>query len=182
MKRIMLVMTLLGVVFSANLWAHHAAEGIVSDEVWNQIDDNLEAASSPHLDIDFDDPGCLNNLYDCMGTDLETIDDSLYMVTTVEVYFLTPGDLAYSETIIDTYFEEAFVESVEEINQIPSGALSDDTARVFYVTVAYVDVDDDDDYEYAIIDLYEPIGSGQSQQAAATVVATPIPGKRGNDG
>lgn len=33
--------------------AHHAAAGIVSDEIWQMIDDLLVAADSPHLDLDF---------------------------------------------------------------------------------------------------------------------------------
>jgi hypothetical protein len=32
--------------------AHHMAEGIVSDDVWEMINDLLEAADSPHLDMD----------------------------------------------------------------------------------------------------------------------------------
>ena len=41
MKRIIMGTTLLGLAFSAGLWAHHAAEGIVSDEIWEMIDQNL---------------------------------------------------------------------------------------------------------------------------------------------
>lgn len=41
------------VLFSGQVFSHHAAEGIVSDEIWQMIDDLLEAADSPHLDLDF---------------------------------------------------------------------------------------------------------------------------------
>ena len=34
--------------------AHHAAEGIVSDDIWQAIDDNLTDANSPHQDMELD--------------------------------------------------------------------------------------------------------------------------------
>jgi hypothetical protein len=168
MKGIFRLLALATILFSAQLFAHHAAEGIISDELWNEIDDNLEATSSPHLDLDFDDPGCLNNLYDCMETDLETVDDDLFMVTTVDVYFLTEEDQLDPDTAIETYFDDAYDNSLDAMNSIPSGTLNEDTASVFYVHVTNVDVDDDGLYDYAVIDLYEPIGNGRSQIDTAT--------------
>ena len=40
-------------LFSTNSFSHHAAEGIVSDDIWQMVDDLLEAADSPHLDMEF---------------------------------------------------------------------------------------------------------------------------------
>ena len=40
-------------LFSTNSYSHHPAEGIVSDDIWQMVDDLLEAADSPHLDLDF---------------------------------------------------------------------------------------------------------------------------------
>ena len=177
MKRVILGLTAIGVMLSASLWAHHAAEGIVSDEIWDEIDANLEAVSSPHLAIDFDDPGCLASLYNCMGTDLDTIDDSLYMVTTVEVYLLTPEAQADPDSAIETYFDEAYTNALDVTSRIPSGALGDDTSTVFYVHVTNVGDEVNSIYEYAVIDLYEPIGSGRSQDDIVTDVAAPNPGK-----
>ena len=42
-----------GFLYSANSSAHHMAEGIVSDDIWQMVDDLLEAVDSPHLDLDF---------------------------------------------------------------------------------------------------------------------------------
>lgn len=47
------IMMLTAMIFTAQASAHHAAEGIISDELWQMIDDLLEAADSPHLDLDF---------------------------------------------------------------------------------------------------------------------------------
>lgn len=43
-------------VLSSPALAHHPAEDIISDDVWQRIDDMLEAADSPHLTMDFEDP------------------------------------------------------------------------------------------------------------------------------
>ncbi|MES9943880.1 MAG: hypothetical protein ABW080_02860 [Candidatus Thiodiazotropha sp.] len=40
-------------IFTVNTYAHHMAEGIISDELWQMIDDMLVDADSPHLDLDF---------------------------------------------------------------------------------------------------------------------------------
>jgi len=55
MKNIFAALLLLtGVALAGQASAHHAAEGIISDEIWQMIDDLLVAADSPHLDIDLD--------------------------------------------------------------------------------------------------------------------------------
>jgi hypothetical protein len=48
-------MALLGAMLAAPVWAHHAAEGIISDDMWAEIDDRLTDMDSPHLDISFDE-------------------------------------------------------------------------------------------------------------------------------
>jgi len=46
---------LLGSMIMAPAWSHHPAEGIISDDIWQRIDDHLREIESPHLNIDFDD-------------------------------------------------------------------------------------------------------------------------------
>lgn len=174
MKRSILFLTLLALLLPASVFAHHAAEGIVSDAIWAMIDDNLEG--SPHLDLDFDDPGCSADMYSCMGTDVQPIDGRLYLVTTVEVELLSQEARQDPATYIESSFEQAFVDAIEAIRQIPSGTLGDDTDRVFY-DPDYFDTDNDGSYEYAIVDLYEPIGSGHSSESI-TQPDTPQPGNR----
>jgi hypothetical protein len=40
-------------LLSTQSWSHHAAEGIVSDDIWLMVDGLLEAVDSPHLELDF---------------------------------------------------------------------------------------------------------------------------------
>jgi len=40
-------------LFAGQAMAHHPAADIISDDVWERINDQLEAADSPHLDMDF---------------------------------------------------------------------------------------------------------------------------------
>ena len=48
---------LFAALFTAPVWSHHAAEGIISDELWEMIDDMLVDADSPHMDLVLDDMG-----------------------------------------------------------------------------------------------------------------------------
>ena len=58
MKRFFIGIPLLFVLFLAvPAWSHHAAEGIVTDEIWQMVDDLLGETDSPHLDLDFDTMG-----------------------------------------------------------------------------------------------------------------------------
>lgn len=53
MKRMLLLLAfVLSLFVAAPVAAHHAASGIVSDDIWNMVDDLL--ADSPHLDLDLD--------------------------------------------------------------------------------------------------------------------------------
>lgn len=181
MKRIMLGMALFGVIFSTSLWAHHAAEGIVSDEIWQMIDQNLIDAESPHL-INFDnitlDTG---NTMDTATVYTDPVTGDMYLLTVAEVYF----DETLSESDYDDYIE-AFIEVVllptlDDSNGIPSGRLNDDTSAVFY-EVEYIDFPADGIIDYAEISIYEPIGNGNSQVGAAASVSATAPGQRKSGG
>lgn len=54
-------LTLTGAVFMAmaatSVFAHHPAALIVDETTYTMIEDNLEAADSPHLDMTFEDMG-----------------------------------------------------------------------------------------------------------------------------
>jgi hypothetical protein len=152
MKRLLVLsLMLLGMLFIAPAWSHHPAQGIVSDDIWQMVDDLLEEADSPHLTIDFDDvmdsmavaavPGggenCSGNT-DCGGR--------LLLVTSIVVPTIYADDyLIYVDF------------AVADTNRVPSGQTRSDTALKLAVVVE--DLDDD----LTQISVYEPIGSGESQ-------------------
>jgi len=152
MKRFMiLTLMFLGMLFAAPVWSHHAAEGIVSDDIWQMIDGLLEDADSPHLSIDFDDvmdsmgiaaaPGggddCAGN-NDCGGR--------LLLVTSIVVPTIYVEDYMI-------YIDFA----VADRNRVPAGKTSSGTALNLEIVIE--DLPDG----LTEISLYEPIGSGQSQ-------------------
>lgn len=51
-KTIAALAALIPFFVAAPVSAHHMAEGIVSDDIYEMIDQNLETADSPHLDLD----------------------------------------------------------------------------------------------------------------------------------
>jgi len=150
MKRFLIPgLLFLGVLFSAPAWSHHAAEGIVSDDIWQMIDGLLEDADSPHLSIDFDDvmdsmavaaaPGgsgdCSGN-NDCSGR--------LFLVTSIVV----PTEY------VDDYM--IYVDfAVADWNRVPAGKTGSGTAIVLGI-----DISDFGD-GLSEISLMEPIGTGQ---------------------
>lgn len=142
---------LLGCLLAGPAWSHHAAEGIVSDDIWQMIDDNLEAVDSPHLDIDFDD---------VMGSMRvgEGPDGDLYLISGITVY---PEDVDDYMAVIEVTLEEA--------KTMPSGTTSGGNA-----SSAFVEIVDRDDGFVDIL-LYEPVGNGNSQ--VPPVSSTP-PGNR----
>lgn len=152
MKRLMIFsLMFLGILFVAPAWSHHPAQGIVSDDIWQMIDGLLEDADSPHLTLDFDDvmdsmgvatvPGAGN---DCSGdTDCG---GRMLLVTSIVV------PTAYVDDYL-IYIDFA----VEDSNRVPSGNTSSETA--YTLEIAIEDLDGD----LTEIALYEPIGSGQSQ-------------------
>jgi hypothetical protein len=69
------------VTFSVQASAHHMAEGIISDELWEMIDDQLEAADSPHLDLDFTLMG--NTIVTTVEVDTTLVNDVLATISSV---------------------------------------------------------------------------------------------------
>ena len=147
MKRNMkLGLALFFTVFVAPVWAHHAAEGIISDDIWEMIDDNLEAVDSPHLNIDFD--AVIDSMR--VGT---TDTGAPALITEVEV---RADEIDLYETSIDALIESWLVELVEA-NEIPPSILNEDHGGWFYFETE--DLGDD----YYLIRLVEPIGGGAGQ-------------------
>ena len=157
MKRFMLPgLLFLGILFVAPAWSHHAAQGIVSDDIWQMIDGLLEEADSPHLNIDFDDvmdsmavaavPGGGDNCsgdVDCGGR--------LLLVTSV---------------VVPTQFVEDYMIyidfAVADSNRVPSGKTSSGTALRLEIEIE--DLLDG----FTEISLLEPIGSGQPMDNLTT--------------
>ena len=152
MKRLMILSLLfLGILYIAPVWSHHPAQGIVSDDIWQRIDGLLEDANSPHLSIDYNDvmdsmgivevPGAGN---DCSGND--DCGGRMLLVSSIVV----PTEYA-DEYLIYVDF------AVAEANRVPSGSTGSGTAYTLDVVV------EDLDGDLTEIAVYEPIGSGQSQ-------------------
>jgi hypothetical protein len=51
-KHLALIATLIPFFVAAPVSAHHMAEGIIADDIYQMIDDNLVLADSPHLTLD----------------------------------------------------------------------------------------------------------------------------------
>jgi len=155
MKRIVICTAwLFAALLSAPAWSHHAAEGIVSDEIWQMVDDLLEAADSPHLNIDFE------NVMESMGVH-EGNDGRPSLVTSIVVY----------EVELDAYLA-ALDTAILELNRFPSGTL--DSGRAATVWYAVIGLGEGS----LEILLYEPVGVGNTQIGTA-LAPTPPQGKRG---
>jgi hypothetical protein len=159
MKRIQTIGWLLaGLLLSAPAWAHHAAEGIISDEVWQRIDDQLSGVDSPHLNIDFED---------VMGTMRVASDEN-------GGQYLVSYTVAYVEEVDDymAYIDLVLLEALADTTRAPSGrTVSERAAAIFFRT---------EDLGNGLVEirLFEPIGNGQSQVPPPD--AAPAPGKRPN--
>jgi hypothetical protein len=89
--------------------AHHMAEGIVSDDIWQMIDDLLVAADSPHLDLDFT----------TMGTAIITtveVDSSMAADILMAIAGLNNGRL-----LVATQATEAGMTAITIVETIGSG-------------------------------------------------------------
>lgn len=169
MKGLSKGIALLGFVIAAPLWAHHAAEGIVSDEIWQEIDDNLTTVDSPHLNIDFDD---------VMGSMRVETDDSgdMFLVTDIYVSVEDTEDyMAIIDQVMSDILEEGDTQ-LDEANQIPSGSTLSARASTAYFAEPVITEDADNDSVYATISLWEPIGNSDSFQD----VGSPPPGTGNN--
>lgn len=161
MKRLMILsLMFLGVLLVAPAWSHHAAEGIVSDDIWQRIDSMLEEADSPHLNIDFD------NVMDSMGVaeipgggEYCSGSDNCGGRLLLETSIVVPTEY------VDEYM--IYIDfAVDDSNRAPSGKVSSGRAPTLEVII--------EDLEDGLtqIFLYEPIGSGRSQ----------VPDERGSKG
>lgn len=151
MKRNMkLGLALFFTVFVAPVWAHHAAEGIVSDEIWLMIDQNLEDVDSPHLDMDLDD--LMNAVMGSMDVVSCPEGSNSVMCVTTELEIYTFETEAYQEAIDMLYEDLANPQSA--VNQIPTGQTTGERAA----TLDYAIIDNSDDTSTVI--FYEPVGTG----------------------
>ncbi len=57
MKKALQATVIAALFTSVSAFAHHPAEAIIDADIWAMIDQNLEDADSPHLDMDMDDMG-----------------------------------------------------------------------------------------------------------------------------
>ena len=143
-RKILWCVALLAILFISPTWAHHPAEGIISDDIWQMIDANLEEVDSPHLYIDFDD------VMDSMRVSEDSDRGSLFLVTSIKVFDEDVADYVY-------YIDLTLVE-MAEMGEIPPGLVNSGNSN----TLDY-QVIDDPDSEYSYIEFYEPIGAVNSQ-------------------
>jgi len=134
---------LFALLFLAPVWSHHPAEGIISDDVWQMIDENLQDADSPHLNIDFD------NVVGSMRVSEDSDRGSVFLITSAIVPI---EDLDEYVVVI-----EEVLAGMDEVGQAPSGLSNNGNAN----TLSYEVVDLEDGF--AEILLYEPIGAVKSQ-------------------
>ncbi|MBT8069138.1 MAG: hypothetical protein HKP21_06710 [Xanthomonadales bacterium] len=147
MRKLMIASAmLLAVVLVAPAWAHHPAEGIVTDEIWNMINDQLEAVGSPHLAIDFDD------VMDSMGVGPDP-DGNVTLQTSIVV---DSQDVA-------TYMDAIYV-VFDNVSRVPSGNTGSGTAATLSVLeTPLVSANTLESVEMTVITIFEPVGMGNSQ-------------------
>ena len=163
MKRLMVVIAVFFTMFFvAPTWSHHPAEGIVSEDIWQMVDDQLTEADSPHLSIDFDD------VMDSMDTVMDS-DGRNLAVTTITVFITDDDD---DGVTLEDYTREIDVivdsieEAIAEASGVPSasGTTENRTAPTSSYEVLPIDPDDlGGEVVVTYINLYEPVGSGESQ-------------------
>ena len=128
--------TALTLVVGMPAWCHHAAEGIVTDEIWLMVDENLDGSGH---EIVFED------IWASMDVDDS---DNGQMALTSEV--------VVDDDAVDIYLEAIF-DAMEDISRIPSGTRS---GGMPVIDVDVVDIVG----PTTVITLWEPIGSGDSQE------------------
>jgi uncharacterized membrane protein YgcG len=57
MKKVIQAAVIAAALTSLSAFAHHPAEAIIDADTWAMIDENLQEADSPHLDLDLDTMG-----------------------------------------------------------------------------------------------------------------------------
>lgn len=144
MKRTMgLGIALLLAILTTPSWTHHAAEGIISDELWTEIDDRLEASGSPHLII----------FEDVMGS--MRVDDadghgSMFLVSSITVNESACPD--YLSTILEV-LDDVTLEWMHDAKGNQAGDYSNTWLPVLIPEEC--DCLDDE----CTLSIYEPIGS-----------------------
>ena len=134
-RKTVLSLVLLGTLMSAPAWAHHAAEGIISDDIWTSIDDML--VETPHIELDFAD------IMASMRIDEAPSGGKMFLVSSVTMNI---DDLDLYLDAIDTVMS-----AIHQTNGDPNGNRNNNFLPVFTEPVC-------DEYECRI-SLYEPIGS-----------------------
>lgn len=144
MKRLLTVTAFVaGMALSAPAWSHHMAEGIISDELWVQINDNLIAADAGHLYVP------LPTWLDSLGSMDNPESGRPELVSYIEVL----------EEDVSTY-ETAIIEAMDEVeSRAPSGNTSSGTASL----LSYDIIEPEEEGDLWVIAIYEPVGGGQSQ-------------------
>ena len=150
MKRLLiLTLMFLGAIFTAQVWSHHPAEGIVSDDIWQMVNDNLEAADSPHLTID------LSDIMDSMGT-----------ANVPSGSNDCSGDadcggrvLLVTSIVVEASDFQTYMDAIEDviINRLPAGNITSDQALALDVVTEVLSDG------RIMISVFEPVGSGESQ-------------------
>ena len=163
-------MALIGAMFAASAWAHHAAEGIISDDAWAEIDTRLEEMDSPHLDIIFED------VMASMRVDEAPEGGSMFLVSsyTFEAQYCSDFLIVFDEVLNDV--------TLEWMHNANGNLIGDYTNTFLPVFIPY-DCDDACENDSCTFSLWEPIGSvGWSDNAEAVFEPpeAPGPGKRGN--
>jgi hypothetical protein len=136
---------LLSVLLVAPAWSHHPAEGIVSDDIWNSINDQLILMDSPHLTIDFSD------IMDSMGVGPDP-DGNVTLQTSIVVDTLD----------VPTYMDAINV-VFDQVNRVPSGETSSGKAAVLSVTQTELLSANTLEPVMTVITIFEPVGMGNSQ-------------------
>jgi hypothetical protein len=179
-----MIFALFGVIFSANLWAHHMAAGIISDDLWDQIDESL--VNTPHDEmLSISDPDMtIPDTVTTMSLDSEST-DTIYLQSVVTVEFYESVPESEYELLVQELMDIYVVPASEEMNRSPAGTIVeypvDTLNRSLYFMVKMVDRDADGTDDYAEIYSFEPIGKGNSQNIP-TDTPSPPPGKRANGG
>lgn len=190
MKRIIIGTTLLGMAFSAGLWAHHGAAGIISDELWNQIDENISDQHNEMLD-DMDttmtvvtDPGGSPSTLSTMESQDGDGGNNVFLETARTYAFDESVDPNGYDDLVEDVIELYVLPQAEELGRFSSTAVVDTQgdidSRLLYVTYELVDLDlvKDGTVDGAIIYTYEPIGKGNSQVAPDESSEPPQNGNR----
>ena len=146
-------------LFTTPTWAHHAAEGIISDEVWSEID--LRLQDTPHVDLEFSD------IMGSMRVDEAAGGGSMFLVSSITVEETDCG--LFLDTILDV-LNDVSLEWMHDSNGNPNGDYSNTWLPVLSPEEC-VCVDG-----YCTLTLYEPIGSsGWTDDAGEVYTPPPTP-------